>query len=285
MPVTVDFVFGRTIRSARSRRLVRTSDGDTPVIEQPIRMVSCDTPEKGQYAGNPPISQPKLDTCRQRLQNGYYDAIPQELRDYLCRKLTSDAAEKHVQAGNKASQEFDKILSTRLTRPDGGIRGVATIPTGQLIDTYGRLLAYIAPWFSGSESDPLPPRDHPDRRTFNLDMIENGWAVFFPIYPSLPRNDDMNRAIEAAESAWNNKRGVWAEFGENLLLAYEFRMCVKLGTATDADSGIKSAFQRICIDLRNLSEVGLFGFPSVPPCYRLWIWEVDIAEARQDLSL
>ncbi|MFI7709307.1 hypothetical protein [Nonomuraea sp. NPDC049480] len=45
----------------------------------------------------------------------------------------------------------------------------------------GRLLAYTAPWFAGTTSDPLPPRDHPDRRTFNLDMVAT-----FVIYPSIP---------------------------------------------------------------------------------------------------
>ena len=33
--------------------LSRISDGDTPVIDQPVRMVSVDTPEKAEYAGLP----------------------------------------------------------------------------------------------------------------------------------------------------------------------------------------------------------------------------------------
>jgi endonuclease YncB( thermonuclease family) len=285
MSLTVDFSFPRTTRSARPRRLLRASDGDTPVIEQPIRMVSCDTPEKALYAGHPPVSQPKLDTCRQRLQTGFYDALPQDLRDYLIARLTPDAAERHIQAGQRASQVFDDLLSRRLTRPDGRQRPVATIPTGELIDTYGRLLAYIAPWFAGSAADPLPPRDHPDRQTLNLDMIEQGWAAFFPIYPSLPPNADMNRAIAAAETAWDQRRGAWAEFGETLLLGYEFRLCIKLGTAADAPAGIREGFQRHCVDLRTLNAVGLFGFHSVPPCYRLWIWQDDPVQARRDLGL
>lgn len=285
MPITVNFNYSRPIRSARSRRFVRASDGDTPVIEQPIRMVSCDTPEKAIYAGGPNVSQPKLDDCRQKLQNGFYDELPPSLRSYLISKLSNDAAERHISASSRASQEFDTILTNRLTRPDGGLRSVATIPTGEFIDDYGRLLAYIAPWFSGSQTDPLPPRDHPDRRTINLDMIENGWAAFFPIYPSLPKNDDMNRAIAAAEAAWDQRRGAWDEFGETVLLGYEFRMCIKLAAATSAREGIRKAFERICVDLRNMNEVGLFRFHSVPPCYRLWIWEKDITRARQDLGV
>jgi len=116
-------------------------------------------------------------------------------------------------------------------------------------------------------------------------MIENGWAAFFPIYPSLPRNGDMNRAIAAAEVAWGEKRGAWHEFGENVLLGYEFRMCVKLGAAANQQSGISEAFKRICVDLRNMREVGRFGFHAIPPCHRLWIWDDDIIQARQDLGV
>jgi hypothetical protein len=95
----------------------------------------------------------------------------------------------------------------------------------------------------------------------------------------------MNRAIAAAEAAWDQRRGAWAEFGDTVLLGYEFRMCIKLGTAPDRQNGIDKAFQRICVDLRYMNEVGIFGFHAVPPCYRLWIWEKDIIQARQDLDV
>ncbi|WP_206061118.1 hypothetical protein [Nonomuraea basaltis] len=91
----------------------------------------------------------------------------------------------------------------------------------------GRLLAYTAPWFSGTPSDPLPPRDHPDRRTFNLDMVALGWAATFVIYPSIPRPADLNLLIDEAETAWQEQRGAWAQFGQDLLLGYEYRACIK----------------------------------------------------------
>ena len=285
MPITVTFQYTRTTRAATPRRLSRTSDGDTPVIEQPIRMVSCDTPEKAHYAGRPEVSQVKLNTCRERLTNGFYNEIPADLRHYLITRLTADAAERHVEAGNRATQVFDDLLQHRLTRPDGTMRRIASIPTGQLIDSHGRLLAYIVPWFSGSQNDPVPERNSTDRRTINLDMIENGWASFFPIYPSLPRDSDMNVAIVAAVKAWDARNGIWKEFGDEVLLAYEFRMCIKLGTAETAERGMKSAFQRICIDLRDLTEKGLYGWHAVPPPYRLWVWKDEIEQARSDLGL
>ncbi len=282
---TVNFNYKQIVRSAQPRSLSRVSDGDTPVIEQPIRMVSCDTPEKAGYSGKPETSQPKLDKCRDRLEEGFYDDLPNPLRRYLIRKLTPDAAQRHIEAGNEATTVFDTILEQRLTRPDGTKRRLAVIPTGEIIDSYGRLLAYLAPWFSGTRTDPVPPRNDPARRTFNLEMIDTGWAAFFPIYPSLPSNEDMNLAIRAAEVAWNERRGAWRKYGRNLLLGYEYRACIKLGTARSASAGLSDAFQRVCVDLRNLRVVGKYGFHRVPPCYRLWVWQQDLEKGRVDLGL
>jgi hypothetical protein len=75
------------------------------------------------------------------------------------------------------------------------------------------------PWFTGSASDPLPPRDDPQRRTFNFDLVEAGWAAMFLIYPSLPQHDDLHLLLGAAQAAWDGRRGAWAEFGDSLLLA------------------------------------------------------------------
>jgi endonuclease YncB( thermonuclease family) len=256
----VAFDFPRTTRPAQLRQLARTSDGDTPVIDQPVRMVSVDTPEKQHYAGLPPTAQAKLDRCRQRLQDGTYDALPGGLREYLVGRLTPDAAERHIAAGLGASAAFEALQDQRLTRPDGSRRRVAVIPTGEFIDRYGRLLAYLAPWFAGPPGDPLPPKDAPERRTFNLDMVESGWGALFLIYPSLPRNDDLNLLLEAAAVAFDERRGAWAGFGEDLLLGYEFRAAIKLGVQDlqDPAAAIAEAYQRLCVDLRDLSLVGKF---------------------------
>jgi endonuclease YncB( thermonuclease family) len=285
MPLSGAYAFNPTTKKSAGHRLVRSSDGDTLLIEQPIRMVSCDTPEKAPYAGGPPIAQPKLDRCRQRLQDGFYAALPVELRNYLIAKLTPDAAQRHIAAANGASARFDAIVDRRLTRPDGERRKVAVLPSGEIIDTYGRMLAYLAPWYSNTAADPLPPIGSPDRDTFNLNMIAEGWAAFFPIYPSLPRLRDMRAAVAAAEAAWDGRLGAWQAQGENLLLGYEYRMCIKLAAADNADDGLAEAFQRVCVDLRNLQIVGKHGFPAVPPSLRLWVWEDDVAEATQALGL
>lgn len=277
----VKFDFERNTRSAKGQTLIDYSDGDTIVIRQALRLVSCDTPEKEGFAGKPPTAQQKLNVCRERLGNGFYNNLPENLRAYLLGKLTGDAAERHINAGNQASKVFKDIVKERITRPDGTTRKVAVIPTGEIIDSYGRMLCYTAPFYTKSE---LPPKNDPSRLTFNHNMVANGWAAFFAVYPSLPQNDDMNLMIAAAESAWDEQKGAWNDFGD-ILLGYEFRACVKLAQAETGEIGAAMAFQRICVDLRNLQEVGKYGFWNVPPCYRLWIWEDDIERARVDLDL
>jgi len=285
MPLASDYTFNPTTRRSAGHRLIKSSDGDTLVVEQPIRLVSCDTPEKAQYAGRPETAQPKLDLCRQRLEGDFYDELPAELRTYLIGKLTGDAAERHILAAVDASAHFDAILDRRLTRPDGRQRRTAVLPTGEIIDTYGRMLAYVAPWFDNTDADPLPLPTSPERRTFNLDMIADGWAAFFPIYPSLPRLSDMRIAVAAAEEAWDDRKGMWAAYGDSLLLGYEYRMCIKLAAASAGDEGVAEAFQRTCIDLRTLKIVGAFGFPAVPPSLRLWVWNDELEDAQAALGL
>ena len=285
MPLAAGYAYSPVTRGANPRGLVRFSDGDTLVVQQPLRLDSCDTPEKAQYAGGPTVSQPKLDRCRQRLVGGFYDALPAALRAYLVEKLTPDAAQRHVTAAIAASAAFDTLLDQRLVRSDGTARKAAVIPTGEIIDRYGRMLAYVAPWFAGTIADPLPPKNDPTRRTLNLDMIANGWAAFFPVYPSLPALVDMKAAVAGAEIAWNEKRGAWHDGGAKLLLGYEYRACIKLAQAETAAKGIADAFQRVCIDLATMTNVGQFGFPAVPPSLRLWVWEEDLARATTDLGI
>jgi endonuclease YncB( thermonuclease family) len=248
-------------------------------------MVSIDTPEKKHYAGRPEVSQPKLDTSRQRLLSGFYPDVPDELRDYLVERLDAGAAARHIAAGEQASVEFDLLLKDRLARPDGSQRRVATIPTGEIIDRYGRMLAYMAPWFSGPPNDPLPPKNDPARRTFNLDMVANGWAAPFMIFPSLPRNDDLNLLYEESKAAWTAQRGAWQAHGPLLLLGYEYRLCIKLGTEPTAAEGMAAAFQRICVDLRGPVSAGVLGWHSVEPPHRMWVWATEAAEASDALGI
>jgi endonuclease YncB( thermonuclease family) len=152
VPFHVDFDFSPSQRGPFDQRgLATPSDGDTPLIEQPIRMVSIDTPEKS-YGGGEALGQQKLDACRARLESGFYDGlVPEETKAYLRDRLTPDAGLRHIEAASQASAAFQRFMDERLQIDDDTRRRLAVFPTGELMDIYGRLLAYIAPWFKREE--------------------------------------------------------------------------------------------------------------------------------------
>jgi hypothetical protein len=116
-------------------------------------------------------------------------------------------------------------------------------------------------------------------------MAASGWAAPFLIFPSLPRNDDLNLFYEDSKAAWDGQRGAWAEHGRMLLLGYEYRLCVKLGTADSAAEGMQAAFQRLCVDLRGPVSVGLLGWHAVEPPHRMWVWATDAVKASDALGI
>jgi endonuclease YncB( thermonuclease family) len=252
-------------------------DGDTLKIEQAVRMVSCDTPEKEKPFGKAATTQPKLEKAKQRLQSGFFPGLPAGLIKYLADKVNNTAADRHIKAGKQASDEFEKIKNKALNMPGGKRRKVGILPSGEVIDSNGRMLAYILTYFEKKE---LPAKNDPKRNTYNLAMVENGWAAFFPVWPSLPNDTkDFDKIYKAAIKAWKSKKGMWNKFGSNLLLPYEYRLMMKLSvnpTSTKTPKTIvDTAFQRLCVDLRKMKLVGKFDFYKVPPGDRLWIWERD----------
>jgi endonuclease YncB( thermonuclease family) len=247
-------------------------DGDTIKIEQPIRMVSCDTPEKEKPFGKATTTQPKLEKVKQRLESGFFSSLPAGLRNYLKQRIISNAAKNHINAGKDASAYFEKTKNERLNLPNGKRRKVGVLPSGEVIDRNGRLLAYITPYF---EKD-LPPIGDPSRDTFNLVMVRDGWASFFPLWPSLPKKyEDFQRFHKLAQKAWSSKKGMWKKYGSKLLMPYEYRLLMKLSADKPENELIDSAFQRLCVDLRNMKLMDEFSFYKVPPGDRFWIWKDD----------
>jgi len=251
-------------------------DGDTIKIEQPLRLVSCDTPEKEKPYGTAATTQPKLNKVKQRLQNGFFPLLPKGLVKYFTDRITADAAKRHINAGKDASDHFEKIKDQRLNKPDGKRRKVGVLPSGEVIDRNGRMLAYILPYLE----KPLPPKNDPARKTFNLIMVEDGWAMFFPIWPSLPKDpNDFDVIYSAAKKAWTTKKGMWHKHGKNLLLPHEYRLLMKLSVEVTSKKTVNDmmsdAFQRLCVDLRSMKLIGKFDFYKVPPSHRFWIWEKD----------
>jgi hypothetical protein len=65
-----------------------------------------------------------------------------------------------------------------------------------------------------------------ERSTFNLDLVEHGWAAPFVIYLSVPGELDLPRLVDAAATARSTSRGIWAQ--DATLLGYEYRAMEKL---------------------------------------------------------
>lgn len=156
----VDLGFAGPSRRANDHEFVKVVDG-YPRVTMDIRMVSIDTPETKFENLTPVTAQAALERAKARLQDGTYDALPEPLREYLTTRITSDAAQRHIDAGLKATDVHRQQVDERLALPAGKKRKMAVIATGALLDDNGRLLAYTAPWFGGGASDPLPRRTIP----------------------------------------------------------------------------------------------------------------------------
>lgn len=102
----------------------------------------------------------------------------------------------------------------------------------QVFDQHGRLLTYGAP----EEKDPKK------RITFNLLLLQHGMAVSYPIFPNIPKPEDLKLVQEAVRKARGQKLGIWAE-EDTLLLPYEYRFCV------DTLRGKRRGSDKDCVDL------------------------------------
>jgi len=130
-----------------------------------------------------------------------------------------------------------------------------------------------------------------DRATFNLDLVESGWAVPFVIYPSIPGEHDLPLLLDAASAAIAAGRRIWAN--SETLLAYEYRAMEKLYRITKkiVEGGslrtgeARSWRERYCVDMRTRTLHGPEDYSGLPPQYRLWIWSGDVNEAVNRLNL
>ncbi len=280
---------GFELDSLKRKRLLRITDGDTPYISMSIRMLSIDTPEV-HYPGrqNPSKHDARFQELADWLQAGKAPVEP-DLAAYLHPKLaTGTAGTLQREQGVKATVEFQRLLDTRLARPGGRKRSLFVWTADEPFDGYGRLLAYISPHYSKEELDTISYRD---RATFNLLMVESGWAASFPIYPSLPKYRDLVLLQETARDAFENGRGAWAD--PNTLAGYEFRMCYRLWEATDKllkgkKLGSRERYgwvERYCFDVTTLEIHEPQRYHRVKPYNRVFIWPRDVTEAVGRLNL
>ncbi len=268
----------------------KISDGDTPKVEVSIRMLSMDTPEKSVTARG--LSKEEMLTFTPRLPN-WFDSglspVPAPLAEHLRPLLErSTPIENHWEQGAQATEVLRKAMSERLTKPGGGERALFLRAADERFDRYGRLLAYVAPSYEWEERRNMTRYD---RRTFNFQMVELGWAPTLIIYPSIPGELDLPMLQSAARTAIEEQRGLWAD--ELSILAYEYRMLEKLVLILQKQESSEEIkipqwngwITRYCADI----ETGLLYKPTeyfrVAPWNRIFIWRDDVREAVSTLNI
>lgn len=111
---------GVSLPSLDARALLDMTDGDTPNIRMPIRMLSVDTPE---VTARTEERATEIDQQLAQLAEWIKQdraPISRPLADFLLSKLlTGHAGSLHFQQGQQASAFAKRNAETRLTRPNG----------------------------------------------------------------------------------------------------------------------------------------------------------------------
>jgi endonuclease YncB( thermonuclease family) len=280
---------GFELDSLQDKKYIDATDGDTPSIAVSIRMLSIDTPEVHYPMNQKPSRQDgNLKQLADWITEGKAP-IRDSLAEYIQPRLaTGTAGTLQLQQGEAASAFFKALVKEKLERPRGGPRRVFVWTSDEQFDQYGRLLAYMAPKYTPDELKTMSPRD---RATFNYLMIESGWGASFVIYPSLPKHSDLVLLQKAAQTAFEEKKGAWAD--PNALTGYEFRMCYKLFEVTQklvAGKNVPSAerhgwIERFCADMTTREIFYPQDYFKVPAYNRIFIWADDVTEAVGRLNL
>lgn len=199
--------------------LISISDGDTPEVKMGVRMVGIDTPEL-HFPGNssPEKSDPLLAKLPSTAQ---FKKLPKELREYLEPRLEK-GGEIQKKWALKAKEALERIVSEGLKREKGGRRKVFLACGKEVIDCYGRILAFAGPFMTKEEREEFGQPD-----TFNLRMLKEGFAVSNIHFPNIPKEEDIKLAVDAVRNAKKKGLGFWKE-KQKILLGYEFRALVRL---------------------------------------------------------
>lgn len=280
---------GANLPSLGARALVDVTDGDTPNLRMPVRMLSVDTPEvTARTERRARAIDQEFVQLAEWIRQGKAP-IEAPLAEFLLSKLdTGKAGSLHFQQGQAASAFGKRNIDTRLTKPDGKKRDIFIRVAESPFDDSNRLLAYVAPDYTEKERREIPREQRP---TFNLDLLTHGWAAPFVIYPSIPGERDLPLLIEAAAAARKAGIGIWAS--AETLLAYEYRAMEKLFRVTRKkvagerlDAGEEYSWrERYCVDMRTRVLHGPEDYFGIEPEYRLWIWPRDLNEAVSRLNL
>lgn len=263
-----------SLATADQPGFVSATDGDTPTVQMPIRMLGMDAPEL-HYGGATAERPDRFDAAFASFLAGPGKDLDAGLRAHLAPRLDATACSRHIEAGRQAAAHYQAIVEQRLRRVSATSgkplqpRKLFTMVSEQVFDARGRMLAYVAPATTKQERAALPPEKRP---TFNLQMMQDGHATSLVIYPNLPKPDDLLLVRAAMVSAKRRKRGIWAS-PVPVLHAFEFRWIV------DVILGKRKAPDRFCADIRNGKLYPPQRYHEVPAPERIWFFERDLGAA------
>lgn len=278
---------GQELEGFGRLRITDITDGDTPNIRMPVRMLSIDTPERtAQSDAGAARVDDDFEELAQWIAEGRAP-LGEALAQSLLPRLGGGGTRQFVQA-QAASAELTRVTEERLRRANGSRRNLFMRLADERIDRFGRLLAYIAPDYTAAERAAMTREE---RRTFNLDMLASGWAAPFVIHPSIPGELDLPILISTVEDAIADRRGQWSD--DASLLGYEYRMVERLhGVTRDIVAGQQVTAQRrfswrerYCADMRDRAVYLPEDYIRVPPAYRLFIWPDRLRDAVAQLNL
>ncbi|MGE0114721.1 MAG: thermonuclease family protein [Steroidobacteraceae bacterium] len=252
---------------------VSATDGDTPTIQLPVRMLGMDAPEL-HYGGATETNPGKFDAAFASFLAKEGKNLDPKLKAYLAPRLKNKAGTRHIAAGKIASDHFQVMAAERLQRVSATgkeltPRHLFTMVATEVFDKYGRMLAYINASYTKVERDTVPVKQ---RQTFNLQMMADGHATSLVIYPNIPKPIDLELVRQAMAKARKDKLGLWKS-ATPLLNAFEFRWII------DTISGKRQGPDRFCGDFTTGKLYPPQRYFEVLPENRLWFFAEDVGEA------
>ncbi len=224
---------------------VSATDGDTPKVSLPIRMLGIDAPEY-HYQGADQDHPGKFDAEMRGFLAAAGRPLDAGLRAYLKPRLSGKPCSRQIAAGENALRHFEALRRRRLQpgQPHNEKRKTERklyiMVAQEVFDKHGRMLAYINASYNQEERRRIPSAERP---TFNLQMMQDGHAVSLLIYPNIPKAEDLELVQAAVSAARQARKGFWHAGPERVLLAYEFRWIV------DTIRGLRDGPDRYCGDI------------------------------------
>lgn len=126
---------------------VSATDGDTPTLQFPVRMLGIDAPEL-HYQGASSTTPSKYDVPFSTFLTAAGKDLDAGLKQYLAKKLLNNACTRHIAAGQATFEHFQAMAQKRLARTGKNgkpitPRHIFAMVAEEVFDRHGRMLAYI----------------------------------------------------------------------------------------------------------------------------------------------